>query len=427
MTPHASPGTGPPATARPLTTGEHTAVIVTGAVTGVLGLLGFVNSFDSVRAAAEPSFGPLAWTVPLGIDLGIAVFSALDIVLARLGMRVRWLRFIPWALTGATVYLNIAAYLSADPIDWIAVVAHAVLPLLWVVAVEVGAHVIRKRADLAKADRMDGIRRSRWLLAPAATFALWRRMVLWEIRSYPDALARERTRVLAKTDLQDRYGRLWRFKATRRERALYRLGELTPAGAPIHIEAERLPGPPGTAARTPPTPHRHPRQIRQAHPAPGRGRVDAAGVDDRRRLRRPRRGAHPRSAHHRRARERTVHLFGSRLGAFGAAEDRGACRPCRQPTHRHPGRKPLMTASNPPTPEPARRERSEPPTVYVIDECHELFSGHTARSLIGARPGQGKNAAIRKAIAELMTAHPDGVILPATDLKAAPTTEESPS
>lgn len=235
---------------RELTSGEHTAVVTVAVVTGVLGLLGFVNSFGSIAEAAKPSFGALAWTVPLGIDLGIAVFSALDIVLARLGMRVRWLRFIPWALTAATVYLNVAAYLKADPIDWFAVVAHAVLPLLWVVAVEVGAHVIRKRADLAKPDRMDGIRRSRWLLAPVPTFALWRRMVLWEVRSYPDALARERERILAKTDLQDRYGRLWRFKASRRERALYRLGELAPADAPIRAEAVRLTPPaPATPAR----------------------------------------------------------------------------------------------------------------------------------------------------------------------------------
>jgi hypothetical protein len=54
-------------------------------------------------------------------------------------------------------------------------------------------------------------------------------MVLWEIRSYPDALARERDRILARTRLQDTYGRIaWRWKAPRRERALYRLGELAP-------------------------------------------------------------------------------------------------------------------------------------------------------------------------------------------------------
>ena len=63
-------------------------------------------------------------------------------------------------------------------------------------------------------------------------------MVLWEIRSYPAALERERARVLALTGLQDTYGVLaWRWRAPRRVRALYRLGEhgvtpdATPAGS----------------------------------------------------------------------------------------------------------------------------------------------------------------------------------------------------
>lgn len=250
--------TGPVPTkmARPLTDGERTAIEITAGATGALGLLGFVNSFERVATAAEPSFGWFAWTVPLGIDLGIAVFSALDIVLARLGMRLGWLRFIPWALTAATVYLNVAAYLDVP--DWFAVVAHALLPLLWVFAVEVGAHVVRKHADLARPGRMDGIRRSRWLLAPLATVFLWRRMVLWEIRSYPEALGQERERIVAKTELQDRYGRLWRWKATRRERALYRLGELSPKHLEKPAEPVRAalpPVPPKRRKRSTPTPN----------------------------------------------------------------------------------------------------------------------------------------------------------------------------
>ncbi|MEV7971476.1 DUF2637 domain-containing protein [Sphaerisporangium sp. NPDC088356] len=217
-------------TPRPLTQGEFTTSAVIGAVTLVLGLIGFVNSFEKVATAAVPSFGWFAWTVPLGIDLGIAVFSVLDIVLCRLGMRVRFLRMIPWALTAATIYLNIAGETDA-----FAIVAHAILPLLWVIAVEVGAHVLRKRAGLSSATRMDSIRKSRWILALPSTFSLWRRMILWEIRSYPLALQRERDRVLAKTELQDRYGRLWRWKATRRERALYKLGELAPVGTETSV------------------------------------------------------------------------------------------------------------------------------------------------------------------------------------------------
>ncbi len=195
--------------ARALTSNEFTAVAVVAALVAVLGLLGFVNSFAAVADAARPSFGRLAWSVPIGIDLGIAIFAALDIVLARLDMRVRWLRLVPWALTAATVYLNVAEQSTA-----FGRLAHAMLPALWVCAVEIAAHVIRIRAGIANGTRMDGIRPSRWILAPWPTLKLWRRMVLWEIRSYPDALARERARVLALTDLQDAYGRwAWRRRA----------------------------------------------------------------------------------------------------------------------------------------------------------------------------------------------------------------------
>jgi Protein of unknown function (DUF2637) len=218
--------------ARKLNSNEFTAVAVVAAMVAILGLLGFVNSFAAVADAARPSFGGFAWTVPLGIDLGIAIFAALDIVLGRLDMRVRWLRLIPWTLTGATVYLNVA-----DETTTFGQVAHAVLPCLWVIAVEIGAHVVRVRAGIEAGTRMDGVRPSRWFLAPVRTAALWRRMVLWEIRSYHDALSRERARLLVLTDLQDTYGALaWRWKAPRKVRALYRLGELAPA--PTALAAE---------------------------------------------------------------------------------------------------------------------------------------------------------------------------------------------
>jgi hypothetical protein len=75
---------------------------------------------------------------------------------------------------------------------------------------------------------MDKIRASRWLLAFPSTFALWRRMTLWEITSYSDALARERERQLARAELRERHGRLWRSKTPRPERVLMKLGELNP-------------------------------------------------------------------------------------------------------------------------------------------------------------------------------------------------------
>lgn len=210
---------------------ERSAAVGIVVMVAVLGLVGAVNSFAAVARAVEPSFGRLAWTVPVGIDVGIAVFTALDLLLARLGMRMRLLRLVPWLLVAVTIYLNVAG-----EHDLIGAVAHGVLPLLWVIAVESGGHVARTWAGLtsgpAPTRRMDRVRWSRWLLAPSSTVRLWRRMVLWETSSYPEALRRERDRVLARTELQDKWGAvLWRWRAPRRARALYRLGELAPAGA----------------------------------------------------------------------------------------------------------------------------------------------------------------------------------------------------
>lgn len=209
---------------RSLSRAELVAVLLVGALVAIIAVLGFVNSFAAVAEVAVPSFGDLAYTLPIAVDLGIFAFTALDLVLARLDMRVPWLRLIPWSLTAGTIYLNVSAETTV-----VGKVAHAILPSLWVVAVEVGAHIIRRRAKLERGKAMDAIRAARWVLAPWPTWKLWRRMNLWEIRSYPEALRRERDRVLALTDLQDAFGSLaWRWKAPRRARVLYRLGELAP-------------------------------------------------------------------------------------------------------------------------------------------------------------------------------------------------------
>jgi hypothetical protein len=75
---------------------------------------------------------------------------------------------------------------------------------------------------------MERVRRSRWFLSPVPTFLLWRRMILWEVTSYRDALGLERRRVLARADLRERYGWRWRTKTPRREKTLLKLGELEP-------------------------------------------------------------------------------------------------------------------------------------------------------------------------------------------------------
>jgi hypothetical protein len=149
-----------------------------------------------------------------------------------------------------TIYLNVAG--EHDPV---AAVAHGVLPGLWVIAVEAGSHVVRTHVGLTSSsavERMDRVRLSRWVLAPASTLRLWRRMVLWETRSYSEALHRERARLLARTELQDRWGTvMWRWRAPRRERALYRLGDLAPATALAPAAAEPVQPAPALSTRRP--------------------------------------------------------------------------------------------------------------------------------------------------------------------------------
>lgn len=194
------------------------AAVVLGAMT-ILGVIGFALSFENVADAARPSFGDrLAPLVPLGVDLGILVFSATGLLLAYLSMPSRWLRLVPAGLTGVTIWLNVDGERTA-----FGVVAHTVLPLLWVVAVGVAEHVVKHRLKIDIGRRMDQVRLARWLLAPRATFLLWRRMVLWEELSYTGALDRERQRLEFGARLRDGFGWRWRWRAPRRVRVLYRL------------------------------------------------------------------------------------------------------------------------------------------------------------------------------------------------------------
>ncbi|MEV2247446.1 DUF2637 domain-containing protein [Streptomyces sp. NPDC049970] len=188
-----------------------------------VGALGLISSFDAVsEAAARWGFGE-PWMVPVGMDVSIPVFSVANLLLIRMDMALVWVRFVPWVLTLVTCGLNV----SAGQGMW-AKVAHGTMPLLWVVFSEIGAHIYASRIGAVTGRRMDKIRASRWLLAFPSTFALWRRMTLWEITSYADALARERERVLARAELRETHGRMWRTKTPRRARVLLKLGEISP-------------------------------------------------------------------------------------------------------------------------------------------------------------------------------------------------------
>ncbi|MEU9188630.1 DUF2637 domain-containing protein [Streptomyces sp. NPDC048484] len=215
-----------------------------------VGALGLISSFAAVSEAAARWGFTSPWMLPVGIDVAIPVFTVANLLLIRMDMALAWVRFVPWILTLITCGLNVAAGHEV----W-AKVAHGTMPLLWVVFSEIGAHIYAVRIGAATGRRMEKIRFSRWLLAFPSTFALWRRMTLWEITSYSEALAREKERQLARAELRERYGRTWRTKTPRRERVMLRMGDLTPGteqDAPVPPPVENRPAPPSEPKQRPP-------------------------------------------------------------------------------------------------------------------------------------------------------------------------------
>ena len=234
-------------------------VVVAGAV--VIAAIGFAGSYTAVRDLAEKKgFGAFANVFPIGIDAGICVLLALDLLLTWIRIPFPLLRQTAWMLTAATIAFNGAA---AWP-DPIGVGMHGVIPVLFVVSVEAARHAIGRIADITADRHMESVRIIRWLLAPIPTFRLWRRMKLWELRSYDEVIRLEQDRLVYQTRLQARYGRNWRRKApveSLMPLRLARYGVPLSDTAPAGLEAAGLeanafspaalpsgtPGTPGTA------------------------------------------------------------------------------------------------------------------------------------------------------------------------------------
>ncbi|WP_294009640.1 DUF2637 domain-containing protein [Streptomyces sp.] len=177
--------------------------------TGIAGI-GFASSYAAVRELAiKKGFGNFAYVFPIGIDAGICVLLALDLLLTWIRIPFPLLRQTAWLLTVATIAFNGAA---AWP-DPLGVGMHAVIPILFVVAVEAARHAIGRIADITADKHMEGVRLTRWLLSPVPTFLLWRRMKLWELRSYDQVIKLEQERLVYQARLRSRFGRAWRRKA----------------------------------------------------------------------------------------------------------------------------------------------------------------------------------------------------------------------
>ncbi|MCY0930998.1 DUF2637 domain-containing protein [Streptomyces sp. H27-H1] len=236
-------------------------VVVAGAV--IIAGIGFAGSYAAVRTLAlQKGFGNFSLFFPIGIDMGICVLLALDLLLTWIRIPFPLLRQTAWLLTAATIAFNGAA---AWP-DPLGVGMHAVIPILFVVTVEAARHAVGRIADITADRHMEGVRITRWLLSPVPTFKLWRRMKLWELRSYEQAVGMEQDRLIYQARLQARYGRGWRRKAPvgammplRLARIGVPLSQTAPEGlAAAGIEPLLLPAatgvtaPPAFAQTTPP-------------------------------------------------------------------------------------------------------------------------------------------------------------------------------
>ncbi|CAM5485297.1 hypothetical protein SCANM124S_04460 [Streptomyces canus] len=226
-------------------------VVVFGAV--IIAGIGFAGSYAAVRELAiQKGFGNFSYVFPIGIDAGICVLLALDLLLTWIRIPFPLLRQTAWLLTAATIAFNGAA---AWP-DPLGVGMHAVIPILFVVSVEAARHAIGRIADITADKHMEGVRLTRWLLSPIPTFLLWRRMKLWELRSYEQVIKLEQDRLVYQARLHSRFGRAWRRKAPveslmplRLARYGVPLAETAPAGlAAAGIEPALLPPAPQAAA-----------------------------------------------------------------------------------------------------------------------------------------------------------------------------------
>lgn len=220
-------------------------VVIAGAV--VIAGIGFAGSYAAVRELAlKKGFGDFAYFFPIGIDAGICVLLALDLLLTWIRMPFPLLRQAAWLLTVATVAFNAAV--ATDPLG---MGMHAVIPVLFVVTVEAARHAVGRIADITADKHMEGVRLTRWLLSPIPTFLLWRRMKLWELRSYEAVIKLEQERLVYQARLRSRFGRGWRRKAPveslmplRLARYGVPLAETAPAGlAAAGIEPQLLPAP----------------------------------------------------------------------------------------------------------------------------------------------------------------------------------------
>lgn len=173
----------------------------------VLAGIGFTGSYSALtRLGFDHGFGWFAHVFPIGLDAGIVVLLALDLLLIRRDTPWPVLRLLAHTFTAATIVFNASS--TGRPIlsDPIGAGMHGVIPLMFIAAVEAGRRLVIRMTDIAAGREHSGVPLHRWLLAPFPSWKLYRRMRLWDIPSYPQAVRLERDRLVYRVMLDRKYG-----------------------------------------------------------------------------------------------------------------------------------------------------------------------------------------------------------------------------
>ncbi|MGW1468573.1 DUF2637 domain-containing protein [Streptomyces sp. NPDC002308] len=191
------------------------AIVWTAVICAVaLAAIGFTGSYTAVRALAnEKGFGTFSAAFPIGVDAGIIVFLAIDLILSHRRMPLPPLRWVAWALTAATVFYNASAGQHTITEDPLAAAMHATIPILFIGSAEAARHYVARLAQITADKHIDGVPLARWIVAPLSSFRIWRRMRLWNIRSYATVINLEQGVRIYRAQLKKEHGRRWRRKA----------------------------------------------------------------------------------------------------------------------------------------------------------------------------------------------------------------------
>ncbi|MFB7617143.1 DUF2637 domain-containing protein [Kitasatospora sp. NPDC056181] len=175
----------------------------------VLAGIGFSGSYSALRDLGfKHHFGDFSYAFPVGVDAGIVALLALDLHLIRKLTPWPVLRLLAHGFTAATIYFNAA---SAGPLlkDPTGTAMHAVIPVMFVAAVEAGRRLVIRITRIEAGHQSDGVPLHRWLLAPLPSWRMYRRMRLNGIPSYPRAVELERERLVYRVMLEREHGGDW--------------------------------------------------------------------------------------------------------------------------------------------------------------------------------------------------------------------------